>query len=552
MKKANKYLLLLAFGGSLLAVSSCKKFDELLQDPNRPKPEAADVDLYLNQAQLSFRNVYNAAQDFGSQLTRMENFFGPTYLTGYSGQSFNGIWSSAYTGVMKNTEAMIPLAKSQARYTHAGMGYVLEAYTLMTLVDLFGDVPYSEAVQGNANLNPKADPGREVYNAALALLDSAIANFNRTASTAAYPTVDMFYPSITGANKAAAWRRAAKTLKLRAYLNTRLVDNTVGAKIQALITEGDIITTDAQEFSFKYGNRQDNPNSRHPKYNAGYVASGSPAGYIGTYFMYAITAEKPVADPRRRYYFYRQTLATPGTQQQQPCSANPSPAHYPSGTPYCYLPGGYWGRDHGDNSGIPPDGQHRTVWGVYPAGGLFDANQGSRTFLNMGGLGAGINPIWMSFYTDFARAEAALTIAGVTGDPRALLESGIRKSIARVTAFPAEVNTTASIPPTQAQIDNYVNYVLSQYDAATNTDQRLDVVLKEWYLALWGNGLEAYNMYRRTCRPRNLQPALQSSPGPFIRSMFYPADYVALNVNATQKPDVTVKVFWDNNGNCTY
>jgi hypothetical protein len=249
-------------------------------------------------------------------------------------------------------------------------------------------------------------------------------------------------------------------------------------------------------------------------------------------------------------------LATPGNIQQQPCAYQQPPAHYPSGTPYCYFVTalGYWGRDHGDATGIPPDGNLRTTWGAYPAGGRYDNSEGEATSLNTGGQGGGIQPLWMSFFTDFERAEAALAL-GVTGDPRAFLESGIRKCIARVTAFPGEIGVSP-VPsvgiPTTTTITNYVNFVLGQYDAATTNDERLDVVLKEYYIALWGNGLETYNMYRRTCRPKNLQPTVQANPGPFIRTMLYPSVYVNLNSSATQKPDVTVKTFWDTNGNCTY
>lgn len=549
MKKIYKFSLIVSM---IVIAGSCKKFKDLLNDPNRPAPGAADVDLYLNQVQLSFSDVYNAAQDFGAALTRMETFYGPTYQNGYSPNSFDGIWSSAYTGVIKNADAMIPLARQQARYTHAGIANILKAYTLFTLVDLFGDVPYAEANKGGDNLNPAVQSGKDVYSAAIALLDTAIADLAKT--SAAYPLNDLFY-SVRDTAESARWTTVAKTLKLRAYMNTRLVDNTVAAKIQALITANDLIDTDDEEFTFRYSTKQANPNSRHPKYNAGYVASGGASTYIGTYFLYALWAEKPspVFDPRRRFYTYRQTLATPGNQQQMACAYNTPPAHYPPGTPYCYIPGGLWGRDHGDNSGIPPDGQLRTVWGVYPAGGKFDGNEGKPTKLNEGGQGAGILPIWMSFFTDFTLAEAALTLTGISGNPRVLLESGIRKSIARVIAFPAQIGTSASIVPTPTQIDNYVNYVLAQYDAAATNDAKLDIVLKEYYIALWGNGIDAYNMYRRTCRPKNMQPALQAAPGPFIRSFFYPSSYVNLNTNAQQKPDVTVKVFWDTNtASCTF
>ena len=99
-----------------------------------------------------------------------------------------------------------------------------------------------------------------------------------------------------------------------------------------------------------------------------------------------------------------------------------------------------------------------------------------------------------------------------------------------------------------------MNAMLANYDAAVpiapNTDltqNKLDVIIKEYWVALWGNGIESYNMVRRTGKPANLQPALAPSPGEFYRSFTYPAVYIVRNNNATQKPGNTVQVFWDNN-----
>ncbi|TAH06273.1 MAG: hypothetical protein EAZ16_00235 [Sphingobacteriales bacterium] len=78
---------------------SCKKFDTLLDNPNTPSVSAASADLYLNQAQLSFAGFFNATSDFGMQLTRQVVFYGPSYQNGYTPQSFDGVWSTAYTGV---------------------------------------------------------------------------------------------------------------------------------------------------------------------------------------------------------------------------------------------------------------------------------------------------------------------------------------------------------------------------------------------------------------------------------------------------------------------
>ena len=540
MKKIKIYILIAAIA---VGAFSCKKFDTLLDNPNLPSPTSADVDLYLNQVQLSAASFFSQAEGLSSPLVRMYVYFGPTYNNGYSPQSFDGIWGTAYQGVLKNANAMIPVAKSQAKYFHAAIAEVLKAYTLFTLVDLFGDVPYSEANLGVDNQNPKADPGASVYKAALDLLDTAIVDLNKVSLN---PASILFSPSTK-----AGWIKVANSLKLRAYANTRLVDNTAGAKIQALVTGGNLITNTADEFTFKYGPKQSTPNTRHPGYNSNYVASGGAGDYIGVYFMYALFSEKGITDPRIRYYLYRQTGTSPGNVQQEPCAFQTRPAHYTATDPFCDFgnKSGYWGRNHGDATGIPPDGNLRTVPGVYPVGGKFDCDDKTATVLNTGGQGAGISPIWMSFFTDFTLAEAALTTTGYTGDARALLLSGLTKSISRVMAFPAEIGTTACAAqtPSAATVTAYINFVMAQYDAATTTGAKLDVILKEYYLALWGNGLDAYNMYRRTSRPRGLQPTVLPNPGAFIRSFLYPSAYVNLNTNAKQKPDWAQKVFWDTN-----
>jgi hypothetical protein len=76
----------------------------------------------------------------------------------------------------------------------------------------------------------------------------------------------------------------------------------------------------------------------------------------------------------------------------------------------------------------------------------------------------------------------------------------------------------------------------------------LAVVIGEFYKATWGNGFEAYNMYRRTGYPANLQPTLEPQPGTFIRSFIYPAVYTNRNISAVPKPNfgTDVLVFWDN------
>ena len=327
-------------------LGGCKKLNTLLVDPNAPQPESGNVDLYLNSIQLAVVDFYaNESTEpglstVGEELTRMEYLAARRYIDAYSPESFDTPWEAAYTTILKNGNALIPIAQKTNRHLHIGIARVIEAYTLATLVDFFGDVPLTEANLGNEQTNPKADAGRAVYNAALALLDSAISSFGKVTATTPLPLNDLFFGGNATA-KAANWRKVAKTLKLKLYNQTRLVDNTVKDKINALIADADLITTDAQAFLFKFGSKAINPNSRHPKFSNYYTSSGA-GDYIGNYFMWSVVVEKtPSAigiDPRWRYYFYRQisnvTLVPVTTLG---CLNGNAPGHYDPDLPFCYA-----------------------------------------------------------------------------------------------------------------------------------------------------------------------------------------------------------------------
>ncbi len=563
--KKHYYIIILTGLGALCYLQACKKFDNALIDPNSPAPESADVDLYLNAAQISFKNFYGSTgvepglSENGEELTRMEYMASRRYIDLYTPESFNTVWNEAYRGVFQQVNTLIPLALTKNRPLHVGMACVLKAYTAATLVDFFGDVPYSEANLGLENTNPKADQGRAIYDNVFNLLDSAINNFNKVTSSTPLPINDLFYSNATVTDKASSWRRAAKTLKLKLLLQTRLVDNTVKEKINALITDGELISTDAQAFTFKFGTKAINPNSRSDKFNTYYTSSGAN-DYIGNYFVYTVFSDKgDNVDPRWRFYFYRQignvTLVPVSSLS---CQNETAPPHYLNAVPavpFCYANvAGFYGRDHGDDQGIPPDGFQRLAWGVYPAGGKFDNSERVKVGVNDGGQGAGVLPIWQPAFTDFARAEAALTL-GTDGDAKLLLKSGIEKSMATVFGFGATINAPVDATRLQAAKDAvlpYLNIVLARYDAASTNADKLDIIMKEYYVALWGNGIESYNNYRRTGMPRGMQPNRNPAAGAFMRSMPYPGAYTNRNSDVVQKTTTNVKVFWDNNPDNIY
>lgn len=569
MKFINKLLfffLLLGF------ITACDQTElDLLDNPNAITPDKASLNDLYNNIQLEFKEIYEDVQGVPGQAARMYHAGAYTYQAFTSPNTFNGLWSNAYADLFPDVDALLALAEAGGFDIHAGSAKIMKAYALMAMVDLLGDIPLTEALQGTDIISPSAAPGEQVYAAALALLDEAIAQLDGT--TAAAPAFDNFY-----GGRAASWVTLAKTLKLRAALNTRLIDPTgAAAKINAIVSAGDIIDESSEGFQFNFGTQRSTPDSRHPWYEIHYETGDGD--YMSNYYMWLLKAEKTneagqtITDPRIRYYFYRkieESAELDETAYSCHFSTLPDqsakPAHWLSidpNLPYCIAStDGYYGRDHLNGEGIPPDGQYRTAYGLYPAGGQFDDNTFRETEQSgtTGGFGQGIWPIMLPSFVDFMRAEAALTI-GTMDDPRALLESGIRKSIAKVLSFESIVSSTMSRTVTlrdgsmgtvrelfgtdQADIDAYVNEVLALYDKAASDAERLDIVIKEYYIAAWGNGLEAYNMYRRTGLPSNMQPSLEAQPGPFPRSFFLPADHINRNANATQKT-LSDRVFWDN------
>ncbi|SEL98508.1 Starch-binding associating with outer membrane [Aquimarina amphilecti] len=536
--KNNIYKILFLFALAL-GLNSCETKElEILESPNALTPDQADIDFFLNAIQISGSTFFEGITEEGMEVTRILHQFGPTYDNGYGPGQLNAPYTTAYAGIVADNRAMEPLATELGLYTHIAIGQIMEAYAITTLVDYLGDVPYSEAGLGLENENPNLDDGQAVYEAMQTLLDSAIANLNLTAS--AEPSIDLYYNGDKD-----NWIRFANTLKLKLYLQTRLVSaaaSTVG--INNILASGDYIQSADQDFVFRYSSVDANPDSRHPIFARNF--DNGVTDYQSNSYMDLLLNDKSLTDPRIRYYFYRNRANRTTDANALQCITETAPTHYPAGEVFCTADQGYNGRDHHDNAGIPPDENDRCDWGVYPIGARFDDNSFDGTNdRTVGAQGAGISPIMLSSYVDFMLAESALEL-GTTGDARTYLANGMTKSFDKVINFRADL-TDASVAPTAADVTDYIDEVLANYDAAADNDARLEIIVTEYFIALFGNGVEAYNTYRRTGKPENLQPSLLANPGVFIRSFLYPSNLVDRNSNVEQKPNQAIPVFWDTN-----
>jgi hypothetical protein len=545
----------------IVAAAACD-LDGDLTNPNEVGVAGSDPNLLMNALQLNFADFFGSASRTVAPLVRHTAMTGGfRYQTAYSPERQDGLWSLAYRQVLVNAQTLIPIAMEKNLTTHVAVAKILMAYTYITLVDIFGEVPQAEALGGPAgNFNPRVTPGADVYAYAINLLEEARIELAKTGTDAgAALTRDIYY-----AGNRTNWTALANTIELKAWLNISIMPSRAAeanARINTLLASN-LVDTEAENFTYKYGTATV-PDSRHPLYNQYYGPNaGSAAGYIGTTIMKEMFSGKidptdptrTIQDPRWRYYFYRQVGSIAEISRVDPkalgCAPGAPPDHYIAGNyPFCVVEGGFYGRDHGDASGTPPDSPTITCVAVYPAGGRVDntaiTNTTYRgpTIRGDGANGAGIEPIFMAFYTDFYRAEILARTGNITA-ARTQLATAIGNSITQIRNFATSKNqvvSAANIPSTTT----YLTAVDNLYGAAAN---KLRIVGREAWIAYWGNGIEAYNSYRRTSGPDILQPTVQINEGPFLRSMIYSANYVNLNSNASQKDtNVTVKVFWDAN-----
>ena len=126
-----------------------------------------------------------------------------------SNTSYDGLWNSMYNDPLKDLDALIDASQSSPIYL--GIAQTLKAYAYATMVDLYGDIPFSEAGKADAATaikQPKFDKDADIYTACLKLFDDAIVNLAKTSPVSV--TGDLIY----GGDKA-KWGRLAKSLKLK-------------------------------------------------------------------------------------------------------------------------------------------------------------------------------------------------------------------------------------------------------------------------------------------------------------------------------------------------
>lgn len=229
-----KYILGIAAVMGALAVSSCKKayfYKGINDDPQQlhsPTPNLLLPGIQLKSAYLTGGDQSRFAALFTQQITGSGNQPKSYYQYIISTDDVDNLWTFGWYGaVMNDAHVMIQVSDSLGAHHYAGIARIMMANALASVTDFYGDAPYSDAFKGQAELQPKFDPQKQIYDTLHALLDRAIEDLNAEDNSIYVPGDDDQVYS----GKLENWVKLAHSLKARYYLHVSKIDNTALDKV---------------------------------------------------------------------------------------------------------------------------------------------------------------------------------------------------------------------------------------------------------------------------------------------------------------------------------
>jgi hypothetical protein len=264
MPKLRPYLLILMLG-MIPALAGCGDLLDL--DINTDPDAATEIsgDLLMPTALVAIgsnRTIeLGTTTNWFANMWASDNSAGAVFLSNerYNISSFTAgnTWFSFYNTVLKNLLLMREdaLEATPARPNVAAQAEILASYVFWMLTAVWGEIPFTEALQPAEFPQPAFDDQETVLRELLVKLDDAIALIDRSPS--ALPGVgfgDMIYEGDMD-----QWERFANSLKLRILMMIRNKDTSVDSEIAALL-DRPLIRSNADNAEIPYFQEASNAN----------------------------------------------------------------------------------------------------------------------------------------------------------------------------------------------------------------------------------------------------------------------------------------------------
>jgi hypothetical protein len=301
--KINKWILSAALL-FMVAGTSCKKgYLDINEDPNRSTDKNIRADLLFPQAahgvaarlasgNLRFLNSWMGyfAQPGDYAIIQDETSYSIDFTFG------DALWQNHYDALFDLYLTKVKALGVQDSVL-AGCSMVLSARLFQDLVDIFGDIPYSQAFQTLTYRQPAYDKAQDVYNALQKSLDTAITYLNTT------PAENFADVDIVNGGNTNLWVKFANTLKLRLLIHQSQISGFNPApEIAKIIAKGGVLHA-GENIDVNPGYANEN-NKQSPFYaNYGNTPTGSDANPSTRANAYLVDIVNSYDDARIERFF---------------------------------------------------------------------------------------------------------------------------------------------------------------------------------------------------------------------------------------------------------
>jgi Starch-binding associating with outer membrane len=406
--------------------------------------------------------------------------------------SLDNSWSNEiYTNVVSNIGILIQKTQGISS-AYSGIAKLQLAYTMAMVTDVWGDVPYSQAGQGfdESGLlkfpQPRFDEQKDIYMGNSSKGIKSLFDLVREGLT------DIASPSaqrpgtddLVYGGDLAKWTRFGNSLLLKLALQVSNRDAATTTSVINSILSGNKPIIDAIDGSLDF-------NVPFTKANPNAYYLQDIGGSIPNSQMLSnrfLALERSLNDSLRLSKLYIKPAATF--------------IGYDNGSPF-----------------TAPTATTRSYYGTYVLGATRSGEAPIRLFT--------------SFLTNFILAEAALRF-GTTGDPNTYYQNGIKASMKATGMTDSEITAYFTANPAIAALSG-------------TTDEKLQQIITQKYIASIGNALESYNDHRRTGYPLLTPPLVTAGDDPNVFPQRYPYTNSEGTSNPNQpnpRPRTTVKVWW--------
>ncbi|MBK6381901.1 MAG: SusD/RagB family nutrient-binding outer membrane lipoprotein [Chitinophagaceae bacterium] len=492
--KLNYLKIAIAFSG-IVAVSSCKKMMDINYNPDAIPDTNSPIAQLLSGVQVNIgftagSDLYRYTTQIMQQMSGLASQPNQTYeysRYNITGSDQNNVWGSIFATTLSDLELIIKNGGASPHYV--GVAKILKAFTYHQVVDTWGDVPYSEAQQLSANTQPAYDDDATIYPKLITLLTEAVTDMNAGTSALSPGTNSLMYTNASWATARAFWIKLANTLRLRLLIHYSKKDPAFCvAQITALVNSGAaFMASNADSFQMAFYNVANarNPISQFEVSRPNYL-------FVDQRMLSLMT---PKNDPRRPFYF----------------------TDFPLGS------GVYVGVSSALPPGTPTNNYSRIH--TFLRGAVTTPAVGINSAVYSGAAPQRLLP-----YAEycFIRAEAALM--GAPGNAQTFFTDGI----------------TASMTEAGVSAPDIATYLAANGTLVGTNAQKLQQIIEEKYIALFGVSGEPWTDWRRTGYPTMSAPTnaiINNVP----RTLFYPQSEIDLNPKCPGQKSATLqdRVFWD-------